>query len=224
MLRTVLLKLLLIVAVSMLGRGLSPLATAENSGLATDFGGFGVGGIVADAPLAINDMALLPNGNIVAVGAQDATFAVARFLPNGALDPSFGTNGLVVTPVMTTQQSAVAHSVAVQPDGLLVVAGTVTADGSSDFAVLRLSADGVIDASFGSGGRVTVDFVGGDDSAASVVLDRANRIVVGGAAKRGDHTDFAALRLLPNGMLDSSFGGNGKSSVTLAAMRSRSIC
>ncbi|MBC8161467.1 MAG: hypothetical protein H7Z42_09645, partial [Roseiflexaceae bacterium] len=96
---------------------------AENDGLATDFGGFGVGGTVDDAPLAINDLALQPDGKVVAVGVQNTTFAVARYLAHGVLDPSFGKQGLVITPISDTQQRAEATGVAVQPDGMIVVVG-----------------------------------------------------------------------------------------------------
>lgn len=61
-------RLLLTVGIGALALGAVPAYAVENDGLTTDFGGFGVGGTVADAPLEINDVALQPDGKVVAVG------------------------------------------------------------------------------------------------------------------------------------------------------------
>lgn len=194
---------------------LAPLSAraAENDGLTTDFGGFGGGGIIVDAPLTINAMALQDDGKIVAVGVTNDSFAVARYLASGVLDASFGSNGLVVTAVTDAQQRAEATSIAVQPDGKLVVAGTVHGSGGGDVAVLRFLPKGALDSSFDGDGKVVADFNGGDDSAAAVALDGNKRIVVGGSARVGTQSNFAVLRLTSNGTLDATFDGNGKATV-----------
>lgn len=212
MFKTVYLRMLLPFAVSLL-LGILPARAAENDGLTTDFGGFGSGGIVVDAPLTINDMVILPDGKIIAVGVTNDSFAVARYGASGVLDASFGTNGLVVTKVTDAQQRAEASGVVVQLDGKFVVAGTVYGPSGGDVAVLRFLPKGALDLSFGGDGKVVIDFSGGDDSAATVALDGNNRIVVGGSARVGTQSTFAALRLTNNGTLDASFDGNGKATV-----------
>jgi uncharacterized delta-60 repeat protein len=205
-------RLLLIFALSVVALVALPTRAAPNNGLDSSFGGFGAGGVVADAPLSINALALLPNGKIVVVGVQNSTFAVARYLPSGALDGSFGTGGLLVTPLADGQR-AEATSIVVQPDGKLVVVGTVYGPSGNDFAVLRYEANGALDTSFIGDGKLVVDFDGGDDRAAAVALDRDGRIVVGGSAGAGSQARFAALRLTASGTLDATFDGNGKATV-----------
>src|SRR5207248_10106800 len=68
--------------------------------------------------------------------------------------------------------SGFATAVAVQPHGKIVGAGYTdggTVGGANDFAVLRLNPDGSPDPTFGTGGKVTVDF-GFDDRATGVVV------------------------------------------------------
>ena len=88
-------------------------------------------------------------------------FGIARYLPNGTLDPSFGPNGngkvnINVSTYTTSDgnnQADEARAVAIQPDGKIIVGGrTLTAGG--DASLVRLDASGNLDPSFGQGGRV----------------------------------------------------------------------
>ena len=65
-------------------------------------------------------MAIQADDNIVAVGSAAGDFTLVRYMPDGALDTTFGTNGRVNTSIGT---SAVAYGVAIQPDGKIVLAG-----------------------------------------------------------------------------------------------------
>lgn len=83
-------------------------------------------------------------------------------LDAGALDPTFGTGGLVTTDF--GQSAETAQAVAVQPDGKLVVAGVsqVPSRSRNEFGMARYIAAGALDPTFGTGGRVTAsDFIGG---------------------------------------------------------------
>jgi uncharacterized delta-60 repeat protein len=111
-------------------------------------------------------MALQPDGKIVVVGASDIRgrddgshtlhdFAIARYTANGRLDPSFGSRGTVLTDFGDSFSSN-AESVAIQTGGKIVVAG----GGGGYFALARYSADGMLDASFGRGGKVRTRFRG----------------------------------------------------------------
>ena len=55
-------------------------------------------------------------------------FALARYLPNGTLDPSFSGDGTVLTD-FGSGRSTVAYALALQPDGKIVVAGSSSASG-----------------------------------------------------------------------------------------------
>ncbi len=139
---------------------------------------FGTGGKVTTDLGGTDDqivsMALDSQGRIVAAGvgraAYDAT--LARYRPNGSLDPSFGSDGIVTIDFGDGAGFAVASSVAIDPHGRIVVAG-----GSlGDFALARYHSDGSPDPSFGAGGTVTTDF-GAHDHAVSVARDSRGRII-----------------------------------------------
>jgi uncharacterized delta-60 repeat protein len=71
---------------------------------------------------------------------------------------------------------------------------------------------GDLDLSFGQTGMVGIDFGGGDGEVFGLGLQRDGRIVLVGSGRPSSNrlVDFALMRLLPNGSLDSSFGNGGK--------------
>ncbi len=131
----------------------------------------------------------------------------------GALETTFGTNGVVVSPPFTDGLHDVAESVAIQSDGSIVVAGTSQGSTSLDFSVARYTPDGSLDKNFGSGGHVLTDFLHGNDVARGVALQVLNGktyIVAAGFAWNGSRDEFAVVRYSPDGSLDTSFGSGGK--------------
>jgi uncharacterized delta-60 repeat protein len=138
-------------------------------------------------------------------------FAVARYMQNGTLDPSFDGDGKVTTDFDLGADEA--RGVAVQADGRIVAAG-VTVFGSarrSDVALARYTADGALDATFANGGTIVTDFDEGYDSANAVGLQANGKIVVAGnAMDRSGQDGFALARYTPEGTLDTGFGEGGK--------------
>jgi len=107
--------------------------------------------------------------------------------------------------------------VVLQPDGKIIAAGTVFVDfiigesSDTDFALARYNPDGTPDATFGNGGQVSTDFVGMEDDAFSVLIQPDGKIVaVGSANNPATYYDFAAVRYLSNGTIDTTFGVAGK--------------
>ncbi|MER5793758.1 calcium-binding protein [Streptomyces sp. NPDC001980] len=148
-----------------------------NSGIQrTDFGDY-------DSAEAL---AVQPDGRIVAAGSSGGRVALARYNPDGALDPSFDGNGLVVTP------GGGAQDMKLQSDGRIVVAG----NGPGGFNVLRYNTDGGLDSGFGNGGRLATSF-GGSDVAHGVAVQSDGRIVAAGQGGPGN--DFALARYLGGG-------------------------
>ena len=185
---------------------------------------FGVGGKVrTDFPgLAAvpSSVVIQSDGKIVVAGGAFplftflGNFEVVRYNPNGSLDTSFGDGGIVTT---IFPQGSYAFDVALQSDGKIIAAGTVFVDfdpgemSDTDFALARYNPDGTPDATFGSGGQISTDFLGHEDDAFSVLIQPDGKIVaVGSANDPATFYDFAAARYLSNGTIDTTFGVAGK--------------
>jgi uncharacterized delta-60 repeat protein len=185
---------------------------------------FGVGGTVTtDVAVGLDDVALAvaiqADGKIVAAGdavtlLTPADFAVARYLPNGSLDPTFGAGGTVTTDFGDGNDDA-AFAVALQQDGKIVAAG-YSQSGNYDFALARYNADGSLDATFNDDGKVTTDFAGAFDQAEAVAIQSDGRIVAAGQAF-APGSDFALARYNSNGSLDPTFDGDGKVTTDFAS-------
>ncbi len=171
------------------------------------------------------DLALQADGKVLVAGAVDGSagnvdFGVARWNPSVGIDLFFGLIGIrVVFFDEGGSNHDEARAIAVQPDGKIVLAGTVSVgDRTADFGVVRLNADSTNDFDFGNAGKVTIAFdLGGDDVdvATDLVLQLDGKIVVVGAAEApNSKMDFAIARLLPDGTLDSDFDGDGKTTVS----------
>ncbi len=181
---------------------------------------FGSGGKVttdfAAQDDAVRGLAIQPDGKIVAAGRarvnNSTDFALARYLPDGALDSTFGSGGKVTTSFDTGYERAL--TMALQPDGKIIVAGSVYIDDpnvvSPDFGLIRYQPDGHLDSSFGSSGKVTTDF-GGFDQIRALLVQSDGKIIAAGAAEliSGD-LDFGLARYHPDGTLDPTFGNQGK--------------
>jgi len=170
-------------------------------------------------------VAVQTDGKIIIAGgtydifpSSGGQYALVRFNANGSVDTTFGNAGVVTTSFGTA--GCFASAMVIQADGKIAVAGTNYVDFSSnsDFAVARYNADGSLDSTFGAGGLVSTDFNQGLDAALSVVLQSDGKIVAAGSAVSGtSFYDFALVRYLANGTLDSTFGAGGKVETDLGA-------
>ncbi len=127
---------------------------------------------------------------------------------SGSLDLSFGTNGVVSTAMGNYGGGGL--SSALQTDGKIVVAGSSTNTTSAEFGLIRYNDDGSLDASFGLGGKVRIDFTSGTDLGRSVAIQNDGKIIVAGQSYNATNIDFALVRCKTDGTLDSTFGTNGK--------------
>jgi uncharacterized delta-60 repeat protein len=172
--------------------------------------GFGTGGKVTTS-IGSGDfgwgVAVQADGRIVVVGSSDQKIALVRYRTDGALDTSFGVGGSVVTPA---GGGGVALSVVVQPDGRIVVAGTYRLSSGERFLLMRYTQDGSLDGSFGASGIALTDFGRGSDHAQSLALQADGKIVAVGVAGPSGARDFAVARYTSSGVLDSTFGNDGK--------------
>ena len=167
---------------------------------------FGVGSSAASAAVRQAD------GKIVAVGATDGNFLVARYNLDGSLDPSFSGDGRAQTNFTGFDE---ARGVALQGNKIVVVGkgGDPGDDGSGDgFALARYNPNGSLDTSFSGDGKqlTNIDYL--RDHANAVAVQANGKIVVVGRSG-GDRFDsgfgFALARYNSNGSLDTSFSGDG---------------
>ena len=131
-------------------------------------------------------------------------FFLARFNPDGSLDTSFGTDGIVMTDVAGPWDEG--QALAIQADGRIVVVGSSDSVGdASDFAIVRYHPDGSLDTGFGDDGKVILDLGSPEDYGSDVAIQSDGKIVVSGTA--GD--DLVLARLLADGSLDAGFASQG---------------
>jgi len=186
---------------------------------------FGNGGKVqTDFPglaAVASSVLIQPDGKIVVAGGAfdlfpfQGDFKVARYNPDGSLDPSFGNAGIVTTRFTN---GSYAYALAMQPDGKIIAAGTDFVNFSFnddisnvDFGLARYNPDGTPDLTFELDGKVSTDFDGFNDEIFSILLQPDGKLVAVGSAKNpANFYDFAVARYLSDGSLDTGFGNAGK--------------
>lgn len=142
-----------------------------------------------NAPDVANSVAILPNEDILVAGTSGGDCVLLRYSPTGVLDPSFGVNGIASAGVA----GASGHGLAVQSDGMILVAGTYTASGRDYFALFRFTSGGVPDAGF-QGGGVATELTSGSDSGRAIALQSDRRVLVAGYAGALNARDFGIVR------------------------------
>lgn len=143
-----------------------------------------------------------------------AAFAQAPASSGGNLDVTFAGTGKVA-PLPSGNQESI-NAVAVQPDGKIVVAGLASITGGSGFIVSRFNTDGSPDTAFGGGGSFRTTFGSNNGAAAyAVMIQPDGKIVVAGSGTDANNLKvFAVARFTNAGLLDTTFGTNGKATAT----------
>jgi uncharacterized delta-60 repeat protein len=196
------------------------LAHAAPGDLDTAFGNGGkviVGfeGISNDVVLA---MAQDGTGNTYLAGfsnvAGSLDFAVVKLDANGQLVPGFGSGGKAL---IDFGDSSIDRGRAIAIAGpYLYIAGDSNVAGSTDFAIAKLDLNGQLVNSFGDAGRKTIDIGNATiDYVFALAIDATGNIHVVGAGNVAvlANSDFAVVKLDPNGNLVTGFGNGGKALV-----------
>lgn len=228
--------------------------TMMTGGSGGDGGSGGSGGgsmFVTPTPFAVPMSAAGPDQLQSVTAAGDGAFVAAGFaaeavggprmvtvvkLSAAGPDATFGTNG-VVTTALQFAGGADEIDVATQSDGKILVSATVpnaANPNDRDVAVIRLLADGAVDATFGEQGVAVVNLNDAhDDGMMLVGLDASRGLAVGGdddifvhAASRGlgtasgggprTDTDFTVVKLTKDGAVDTTFGTEGQLRLDIA--------
>ncbi|MBF7142736.1 MULTISPECIES: M10 family metallopeptidase C-terminal domain-containing protein [Pseudomonas] len=184
------------------------------------FGNQGVANLAAGLSFSGEvDSVALGNGQFLLAGTFDSGsgnhYGIARVNADGTLDSSFGEAGKVM--FSNNVLSDVHGALAVQGDGKIVLVGSN--DSHADFQVVRLSADGQYDSSFGANGVASIDTQGAYDSARSVTVLNNGKLLIAGVSDMGNgHTidfnsDVGLVRVTPEGQADTSFSSEEELSI-----------
>jgi uncharacterized delta-60 repeat protein len=184
--------------------------------------GFGSGGVQRTSLGSLSDfvsaVALQSDGKIVVAGRTirtDVDLALLRYNANGSLDMTFGIAGIAIADLGGDN---FASDLVIQPDGRIVVAASKWTD-TRALAVARFNTNGTLDSSFGAGGSVVSDFGHFHQQGRKISLDSQGRVVVAmSASATGSSFDYAAVRYLANGTLDTGFGSGGLATVDFGGL------
>ena len=217
-----------ILLTTLLASGAVAAATASSAAAATGPGSidttFGTAGWLSIAGSSVpglgnvGDAVALPSGDILLGGST----GLARLLPSGKLDTSFGSGGSTTASGIGSADGAAV--IAVQSDGNIIYAGaTGSSDGGTKWEVARFTANGALDPTFGTGGIVSTEILNPapktitDESPGAVLVQPDGKILVlgkvenfGGYRGAGSFFEQAVVRYNPNGTLDTSFGTGGE--------------
>jgi len=178
---------------------------------------FNTTGMVTTAIGSHNDqahaLAIQADGKLVAAGYSDNgtqdVFALVRYNPDGSLDTTFNSTGMVTTAIGTIAD--LASALVIQPDGQLVAAGlSITTGTRNEFALVRYNTDGSLDTTFNSTGMVTTAIGGKGDQARALAIQPDGKLVAAGSSYTGTQNKFALARYNTDGSRDSTFNGSGK--------------
>ena len=202
---------------------LTKVQTGDPGSLDTTFGTDGVSIKPIYSGTTLGDgrataVVIQPDGRMVVAGwlaFATKDFVVARFNTDGTLDPAFGTNGISIVDFAGYDDSAM--TVALQGDGKILVAGEVGNSTNQDFGLLRLTTSGVLDTTFNTNGKATLDWnLGGqkNDRITKVLVQADGKIIASGYAYNGTNVaTFAIARYTTAGALDSTYGTGGKATL-----------
>lgn len=175
-------------------------------------GGFDLSSSDSFAALSIQN-----DGKIIVAGTSTSNqvgnrWVVMRFDNNGILDNTFGNNGMITDSIsmFTTELNLAAMTL--QPDGKIVVGGR---SGITYYSLVlaRYNTNGLLDPSFNGTGRLETRFTTNSASqgrlyALGIAAD--GKIIAAGYSSTYGLGALALMRMHPSGLVDSSFGVNGR--------------
>jgi uncharacterized delta-60 repeat protein len=166
------------------------------------------------------EIVIQPDGKIVICGyawnGADEDMFVCRLLPGGGLDPAFGSGGKVLVSLMGGGAPDAAYAITSDAAGNIYACGSTRTGGtpmSNDLAIIKLTPSGTLDPSFSGDGKLLLDVSGSWDFGYGIAVKTDGKIIVTGYCSLP--ADFFALRLLPDGSYDPTFGTGGKTTVDI---------
>jgi uncharacterized delta-60 repeat protein len=198
----------------------APPAAAAPGDLDTSFSGDGrVSTLTSPDTFVARAVAMQPDGRIVVAGYScdtgtcgptgDSSFRLLRYTSDGGLDTDFGQGGMVTTTVGVGRSQA--FDLIVRADGSIVAGGVASADAldPGSFALVGYKANGTLDSTFGTGGRVITRVGEGFDAISDLVPGFGDHFTAVGQANAVGRDRFALARYDRRGKPDQSFGDMG---------------
>ena len=191
---------------------LSVASFAQAGTLDSTFGVNGVVNSLIDSGAICSKLIALPGNKLLATGnyKKNGRFVphITRYNADGSIDNSFASNG---TGIADDTTSISIFSAVQQTDGKVIVCGDYYNGTGYNFRLVRFKADGSVDSSFGSNGRVNTAVGNGssDNIGRNILLQPDGKIILAGNTYINGNSDFIVLRYKTNGVLDSSYGTNG---------------
>jgi len=169
---------------------------------------FGTSGKVIQPIGSANDygysLAIQPDGKILLGGNCSGDFCIARFNSDGTLDTTFGNSGKIIQPIGSYNDWG--QSLAIQPDGKILLGGHYYNGSNDDFCIARFNSDGTLDTTFGNSGKIMQPIGSYDDFGNSLAIQPDGKILLGGRCSNGSNSDFCIARFNSDGTLDTTFG------------------
>ena len=164
-------------------------------------------------------------------GNQGANFAVARFMQDGGIDPSYGHQGIATTDKNSGDDLRAMYLL---PDGKLLVAGGTAPASNYIFAVARIDSTGNPDHSFGDDGWITTFLLDSNDYVYAVAAQPDGKAIFAGTVHNdvttNDEIALARYNISANAVASlpnisfSTFLFPNPASGTLYADPSKHIC
>lgn len=160
---------------------------------------------------ALNELALRPDGSIVAVGSATnlsggSDFAIASLNSDGSLNQSFG-GGQVTAQINGTDRLLTFR---LQSDGKIMTGGITGSSPNFQLALLRFNADGTLDTSFNNDGKLSANLFPGLDFVANrgIALQNDGKVVIAGGGVNWAGR-WIVGRYNSDGSVDDTFSGDG---------------
>jgi uncharacterized delta-60 repeat protein len=199
----------IVVAGSSTSNGFSVVRYNTNGSLDSTFGVNGIVSTLIGTNSSGYAVQIQDDGKILVGGNsyRDTTyndFTLVRYNVNGSLDNTFDDDGIAFTPIIAGSYDEV-RSIAIQPDGKIVLGGTSVNVNNPNFALARFNIDGSLDLSFDNDGIVISDVGGYSDNIHGLAIQNDGKIIAAGLSS----SDLAMVRYNNNGSVDSTFDADG---------------
>lgn len=166
--------------------------------------------------IQLSDNKLLVAGYTTLNGTDNL---LVKYLPNGTLDVSFGTNGISILKFGSNKSQV--RKIATQSDGKIIIAGR-SGPSTAYATVARVNTDGTLDTTFGTNG-ITTKISGSESDIQSLHVLPDNKIIVVGYVLN-NNSDIQVIKLNADGSFDTNFGTNGVAVINFESLPQRAFC